>query len=60
MEKEMALQYSCLENPMARGAWWAAVHGWGFVELDMTGATQHAQHACEEKPRSNVNEKNLT
>ena len=21
------LQYSCLENPMHRGAWWAAVHG---------------------------------
>ena len=21
------LQYSCLEDPMDRGAWWAAVHG---------------------------------
>ena len=21
------LQYSCLESPMARGAWWAVVHG---------------------------------
>ena len=21
------LQYSCLENPMYRGAWWATVHG---------------------------------
>ena len=21
------LQYSCMENPMERGAWWAAVHG---------------------------------
>ena len=21
------LQYSCLENPMNRGAWWATVHG---------------------------------
>ena len=20
-------QYSCLENPMDRGAWWAMVHG---------------------------------
>ena len=29
MEKVMApsLQYSCLENPMDGGAWWAAVHG---------------------------------
>ena len=21
------LQYSCLENPMDRGAWWATIHG---------------------------------
>ena len=21
------LQFSCLENPMDRGAWWATVHG---------------------------------
>ena len=29
LEKEMAthFQYSCLENPMDRGAWWAIVHG---------------------------------
>ena len=29
------LQYSCLENPMDRGAWQAAVHG--RKESDMTG-----------------------
>ena len=29
------LQYSCLENPMDRGAWWATVHG-GCKELDKT------------------------
>ena len=28
------LQYSCLENPMDGGAWWATVHG--VTELDMT------------------------
>ena len=28
------LQYTCLENPMDRGAWWAAVHG--LVQLDTT------------------------
>ena len=28
-------QYSCLENPMDRGAWWATVHG-VTKELDMT------------------------
>ena len=29
LEKRMAnpLQYSCLENPMDGGAWWATVHG---------------------------------
>ena len=29
------LQYSCLENPMDRGAWWATVDG-GHKELDTT------------------------
>ena len=28
------LQYSCLENPMDRGAWWTAVHGSQRVEHD--------------------------
>ena len=28
------LQYSCLGNPMERGAWWATVRG--VAELDMT------------------------
>ena len=36
LEKGMAtLQYSCLENPMDKGAWWAAVHR-GHKELNMT------------------------
>ena len=29
-----ALQYSCLENAMDRGGWWATVHG--VAELDTT------------------------
>ena len=29
-----SLQYYCLENPMDRGAWWAAIHG--VTELDVT------------------------
>ena len=29
------LQYSCLGNPMDRGAWWAIVH-WVTEELDTT------------------------
>ena len=31
------LQYSCLENPMDRGAWQATVHR--VAELDMTEVT---------------------
>ena len=38
--KDYSLQYSCLENPMDRGAWWATVHS--VTESDMTEATQHA------------------
>ena len=39
------LQYSCLENPMDRGAWRAAVHR--VAESDMTEATSHnTQHSA--------------
>ena len=31
-------QYSCLENPMDRGVWWAAVHG-GNKTSDVTDVT---------------------
>ena len=32
-----SLQYSCLENPMDRGAWWDIVHR--FAESDTTEVT---------------------
>ena len=32
------LQYTCLENSMDRGAWWATVL-WGHEESDMTEHT---------------------
>jgi len=31
------LQYSCLENPMDRGAWWATVHGVAQSWTQMSG-----------------------
>ena len=33
------LQYSCLENPIGRGAWQATVHRVGHEDSDMTEAT---------------------
>ena len=35
------LQYSCLENPMDRGAWQAIVHG--VSESDLTEVTKHTR-----------------
>ena len=37
------LQYSCLENPMDRGAWWIIVHS--VAESHTTEATKHARTA---------------
>ena len=36
------LQYSCLENPMYRGAWWATVHG---VTKSRTQLKQLSMHS---------------
>ena len=33
------LQYSCLENPMGGGAWWAAVHGVAKSRTRLSGFT---------------------
>ena len=34
------LQSSCLENPMNRGAWWAAVHGVTKSQVQLSKHTQ--------------------
>ena len=33
------LQYSCLENPMDGGAWWAAVHGVAKSQTQLSNFT---------------------
>ena len=37
------LQYSCLDHPRDRGAWWATVHG---VAKSQTQLKQLSMHAC--------------
>ena len=42
------IQYSCLENPKDRGAWWAVVCG--VAESDTADATWHAcMHPLEKE-----------
>ena len=38
------LQYSCLKNPMDRGAWQATVHG---VTKSLTQLKQLSRHTCK-------------
>ena len=55
------LQYSCLENPMDRGAWWAVVHGVAQSRTRLKWLSMHAcigegngnsfQYSCLENPR---------
>ena len=40
------LQYSCLENPMDGGAWWAAVHGVANSRTQLSTFT-FTFHFCE-------------
>ena len=40
------LQYSCLGNPMDRGAWWATVSPWAHKESDTTEQLTHVLSHC--------------
>ena len=43
------LQYSCLENPRDRGAWWATVHGVAKSQTQMRGLSTAQGHLVTEK-----------
>ena len=63
LEKENGnpLQYSCLENPVDRGAWWAGVHRVAQSRKGLKWLSMHArvgegngnpfQYSCLENPR---------
>ena len=40
-----ALQYSCLENPMDRGAWQTTVHGVSKTQTRLSDQAQHSTAA---------------
>ena len=44
------LQYSCLENPMDRGAWWAAVRGVARVGQDLVTKPPCCPEPTEDNP----------
>ena len=43
------LQYSCLENPMDRGAWWAAIHGVAKSQTRLSDSTFTFHFLASEK-----------
>ena len=43
----MALQSSCLENPVGGGAWWAAVHGVAKSRTQLKQLTSSSSYAVD-------------
>ena len=43
-ENGSPLQYSCLENPTDRGAWWATVHGVAKSWTQLKRLSMHIAH----------------
>ena len=48
-----SLQYSCLEKPMDRGAWWATAHG---VAKNWTRLKQLSLHSQADKKKKKCSE----
>ena len=50
------LQYSCLENPMDRGAWWATVHGVtkSWLRLSTHACTMTLDFSCIAQDTSKI------
>ena len=46
-------QYSCLENPKHRGAWWAIIHG---IAKNQTQLSNSAHDTCNENKRIFITE----
>ena len=42
-----SLQYSCLGNPMNRGAWWATVHGVPKSQSDRTELLNNDEYGLQ-------------
>ena len=42
-----SFQYSCLENPMDGGAWWATVHGVTKSKTQLSDFTHSLTHSKE-------------
>ena len=48
-----ALQYSCLENPMDRGAWWAIAPGVAKSEIRLKDLTRMPYRSVRNKSEAN-------
>ena len=46
-----SLQYSCLENPMDRGAWWATVHGAAKSQVRLRDLIHSSVHVLTPIPQ---------
>ena len=53
-EHSNPLQYSCLENPMDRGAWWVIVHRVAKSQTRLKWLSTHTHMHSQRSPRSEL------